>query len=368
MRLSHRLLLVASVALGVSASMANATVLSPYFQTNLVSDLAGVAAFTDPHLQNPWGVSESATSPLWISDQHAGVATLYTVHGLTATPAGGPPPLVVSIPTTPSGPQGPTGQVNNSTTSFVVTQTPTPAPARFIFANLNGTISAWNGVGTTAFIQPQATTPGAVYTGLAIGNVGTTPFLYAANSASATAGISVFDGSFTNVTGTTFANRFIDPTLPAGLVPFNVQNIGGNIFVTYAPAGHAAQTGATEGQGAVAVFDTAGHFIRQLISGGKLASPWGITMAPSGFGQFGGDLLVGNFASNFSEINAFDPKNGKFLGTLSNAAGQPIRNQALWYIGFGNGAAGGDKNTLYFAAGINAEADGLFGSISPTTG
>src|SRR5262249_45014509 len=154
------------------------------------------------------------------------------------------------------------------------------------------------------------------------------------------------------------------------LVPFNVQNIGGNIYVTYAPAGRAAQTAATEGQGAVAVFDTAGHFLRQLIVGSKLAAPWGITLAPAGFGKFGGDLLVGNFAFNFSEVNAFDPTTGKFLGTLSDAGGNPIRNQALWYIGFGNsanGGIGGDSSTLYFSAGINGERDGLFGSLAPLT-
>src|SRR5262249_39439661 len=163
-----------------------------------------------------------------------------------------------------------------------------------------------------------------------------------------------------------------DPLLPSdlSLVPFNVQNIGGNIYVTYAPAGRAAQTAATEGQGAVAVFDTAGHFLRQLIVGSKLASPGGITMAPAGFGKFGGDLPVGHFALHFSEVNAFDPATGKFLGTLSDASGNPIRNQALWYIGFGNsstGGVGGDSNTLYFSAGINGERDGLFGSLAPIT-
>jgi len=146
-------------------------------------------------------------------------------------------------------------------------------------------------------------------------------------------------------------------------VPFNVQNIGGNLYVTYAPSGHTAQTGATEGQGAVAEFDTAGNFLRQVVVGSKLASPWGITMAPASFGKFGGDLLVGNFAENFSEINAFDPNTGKFLGTLSDESGNPIRNSGLWYIGFGNGTQGGDPNTLYFSAGIDGEADGLFGSI-----
>src|SRR5262249_41036118 len=145
------------------------------------------------------------------------------------------------------------------------------------------------------------------------------------------------------------------------------------IYVTYAPAGRAAQVAATEGQGAVAVFDTAGHFIRQLIIGSKLAAPWGITMAPAGFGKFGGDLPAGNFAFHFSEGNPFAPAGpaaGKCLGTLSDASGNPIRNQALWYIGFGNsstGGIGGDSNTLYFSAGINGERDGLFGSLAPIT-
>jgi uncharacterized protein (TIGR03118 family) len=326
-----------------------------FAQANLVSDIPGMAQITDPSLKNSWGVSESATSPFWVSNQGTSTSTLYSVTSAGVAKV----PLTVAIPQTSAGPQGPTGQVANQTTSFVLNGN----PSNFIFANLNGTISAWNG-GTVATVE--ATTPGASYTGLAIAtDAKSGSLLYAADGAQNR--IDVFNGSF--VRQTLSPRAFVDPALPKnqGLVPFNVQNIGGDIFVTYAPAGHAAQTAATEGQGAVAVFDTAGHFMRQLISGGKLASPWGITMAPSGFGQFGGDLLVGNFAYNFSEINAFDPKNGKFLGTLSNAAGQPIRNQALWYIGFGNGAAGGDKNTLYFAAGINGEADGLFGSIAPVT-
>jgi uncharacterized protein (TIGR03118 family) len=144
-----------------------------------------------------------------------------------------------------------------------------------------------------------------------------------------------------------------------------VQNIGGDIYVTYAPADHAAQTAAKNGQGAVAVFDTAGNFIRQVVNGGKLASPWGVTMAPASFGKFAGDLLVGNFAFKSGEINAFNPTSGKFVGTLTDAAGKPIHNEALWSISFGNGGSGGDPNTLYFTAGINGETDGLFGSIQP---
>jgi uncharacterized protein (TIGR03118 family) len=353
MRPLHRVLLAASVALGLSAPMADATVLSPYFQTNLVSDIAGLAPVTDLNLQNPWGVSESAASPLWISDQHAGVATLYTVHGLSATPAGGPPPLVVTIPATASGPQGPTGQVNNSNMSaFLVNG----ASARFIFANLNGTISAWNGVGTTAI--PQATTPGAVYTGLAIGGTTSAPLLYAANGAQNR--IDVFNGFFAPIT---IAGGFPNPF--PGLVPFNVQNIGGQIYVTYALPGRAAQITAGPGNGAVAIFDLNGNFVRTVINGSQLASPWGITLAPIGFGPFGGDLLVGNFAyGNMSsaggEINAFDPTTGDFLAALdSNPAWQ-----GLWALTFGNGAAGGDPNILYFTTGLSDETHGLFAALA----
>jgi uncharacterized protein (TIGR03118 family) len=144
-----------------------------------------------------------------------------------------------------------------------------------------------------------------------------------------------------------------------------VQNIGGNIYVTYAPPGRAAQISAPVGVGAVAVFDTSGNLIQTLIAGSKLASPWGITLAPASFGGFGGDLLVGNFSFAVSEINAFDPLTGAFVGTITDKGGNPIINSGLWAITFGNGVNGGDPNTLFFAAGINGEADGLFGSLDP---
>jgi uncharacterized protein (TIGR03118 family) len=361
----HGLLLAAAIGLGASAPMANATVIAGYSQTNLVSDIPGLAPVTDANLQNPWGVSESATSPLWISDQAAGVATLYTItNGLTATPAGGP--LVVTIPAMPTPPNGPTGQVNNSingvaTTSFVIPQNNTPSTAaHFIFANLNGTISAWAAAATPAAIE--VTTPGAVYTGLAIGGTTSAPFLYAANDAQGR--IDVFDGTFTNVTNTTFAGKFVDPNLPAGFVPFNVQNIGGNIYVTYAPATIGAnrtpQTMATAGQGYVAIFNANGNFIQQLISGSQLAAPWGIALAPASFGPFGGDLLVGNFSYIDGQINAFNPTTGALLGTLdSNPAWQ-----GLWALTFGNGGSGGSPDILYFTTGLDAETEGLFGALS----
>ena len=231
------------------------------------------------------------------------------------------------------------------------------APASFIFANLNGTISAWNNTaGTSAVVQ--ATTTGAVYTGLAIaGNTAATATLYAANGAQNR--IDVFNSSFTPISS---SGGFVNPF--PGLVPFNVQTIGGNVYVTYAPAGgRLAQINAPEGNGAVAVFDTNGNLLNQLLTGGHLASPWGIALAPSGFGQFGGDLLVGNFSFVASEINAFDPITGAFIGSI------PINTGAngpggLWALIFGNGGSGGDPNTLYFTDGINGETNGLFGSIS----
>lgn len=370
MRRLQSVLFGAFVGLGLTASIANATVLPPYSQTNLVSNLALPGVVQDPNLQNPWGVSESATSPLWISDQAAGVATLYTVHGTTATPAGGPPPLVVSIPALPAPPNGPTGQVNNSiggvaTNSFMITQSGALAAAHFIFANLNGTISAWTAAPNPA--QIQVTTPGATYTGLAIGGTVAAPFLYAANGAQNR--IDVFDGTFTNVTGTPqFAGKFANPFTGDGLVPFNVQNIGGDIYVTYAPATIGAnrtpQTMATAGQGAVAKFDTSGNLLDTVINfdqiGSHLASPWGIALAPAGFGPFGGDLLVGNFSYSLGEIDAYNPVTGAFLGTLdSNAAWQ-----GLWALTFGNGGNGGDTNILYFTTGLNAETNGLFAALS----
>jgi uncharacterized protein (TIGR03118 family) len=331
-------------ALGILAlTQAPALFAGSFVQTNLVSDIPGLAEITDPNLKNPWGVSSSSTSPFWVSNQGTSIADLFTVHGLTVTQNA----LEVSIPMSSTGPQGPTGQVNNSTSSFLVNG----SPAAFIFANLNGTISAWNG-GTTA--QIEMTTPGAVYTGLAI-NAGSTPLLYAANNAQNS--IDVFDSSFHPVVlgPDAFSNPF------PGLVPFNVQNIGGKIYVTYALPGRPAEIAATEGQGGVAVFDTNGNLLQTLINGSKLASPWGITVAPSNFDGFANDLLVGNFSFAAGEINAFDPTTGAFLGqVISNTS-----FEGLWDLSFGNGGNGGDPSTLYFTTGLNGESDGLMAALTP---
>lgn len=357
MKRSYGILLAAAFGLSVSGFSVNATVIAGYQQTNLVSDLAIPGVVQDPNLKNPWGVSESTTSPLWVSDQAAGVATLYTIGptGLTATPA----TLVVPIPTTSSGPQGPTGQVFNNTTSFLipVTTGASPTPAHFIFDNLNGTISAWAQSQTPAAIE--ATVPGATFTGLAIGNVAGTPYLYAANGGT-NPGVDVFDGTFTNVTNTTFAGKFTNPF--PGLVPFNAQNIGGMIYVTYAPPGHTAETMATTG--GVAIFDTSGNLVSSFTNS-ELGAPWGIAIAPSNFGPVSGDLLIGNFAyGNLSpvggEINVFNPTTGAFIETLDRVSAW----EGLWALTFGNGGSGGNPDILYFTTGLNSEADGLLGAVS----
>jgi hypothetical protein len=190
-------------------------------------------------------------------------------------------------------------------------------------------------------------------------------FLHAANPKQGR--IDVFDRSFHGVTLSSGA--FVDPLLPAGLVPFNVEDVDGDLYVAYAKGGPpVAKTVAPEGSGAIAVFDTSGNFIKQLTSGRKLASPWGITLALHGFGEFSGALLVGNFSYVATEINAFDPVSGAYLGTLADSSGNTLLqgDNGLWDLTFGNRGKGGLPVTLYFTSGLNAESDGLLGAITPT--
>jgi uncharacterized protein (TIGR03118 family) len=342
---------ILALSAGMEESRAN------YFQTNLVSNVPGLATITDPLLVNPWGMARSSTSPFWTSNQGTNTATLYAVTGSTnVTQVNVAPNGFVAIPTTAGGPQGPTGQVNNTNTaSFQLTPGQISTSSRFIFADLNGTISGWAGGATSTVV---ASTPNAVYTGLAINSAQTR--LYAANGAAGT--IDVFDSSFNPVN---LGGGFADSTIPTGFVPFNVQNIGGEIYVTYAPAGLIPQRGATLGMGFVDVFDENGGLVRRAVSGGQLAAPWGIALAPASFGEFGGDLLVGNFSFVASEINAFDPVTGAFRGTIPINVGVGNTPGGLWGLMFGSGVmSGGSANTLYFNNGINGEGAGLFGAIS----
>jgi uncharacterized protein (TIGR03118 family) len=316
-----------------------------FTQTNLVSDVPNLAAITDPNLKNPWGASFSATSPFWVSNQASGTATLYNGAGAIT-------PLVVTIP---GGmpPSGPTGQVNNSVGAgtFPVNGT----ASSFIFDTLNGTVDAWNAATGTTAVQ-VASTSGAVYTGLALGTVGTTPYLYAADS---TGQIHVFNANWGDVTGTTFAGKFVDPTPIAGFVPFNIQLIGSDLYVTYAHL--SGPTGLPGGY--VDIFDTSGNFIKRVATNGPLYAPWGLVIAPVGFGSFGNDLLVGNFGNG--EILAYDPATDALLGTIDGPNGQPLVNPFLWALETRIGGTGSDLNAVYFTAGINNQNDGLFGKIDP---
>ena len=345
-----------ALVIAVAGSCAGAGQSLAYVQTNLVSDIPGLATITDPLLSNPWGMSRSATSPFWTSNQGSTSSTLYAVTGTTnvSKVTGVNAQGFVGIPVTTGGAQGPTGQVNNgNTASFQLTPGDPSTSARFIFADLNGTISGWAG-GLTSTIK--VTTAGVAYTGLAINTAQTR--IYAARAG----GIDVFDSNFDPVS--LGPGAFNDA--PPGLVPFNVQNIGGKLYVTYAPAGgRPNQIAATAGMGAVDVYDENGNLLRQLVAGSQLASPWGVTLAPSGFGQFGGDLLVGNFSFALSEINAFDPTTGALVGTIPINPGDGQTPGGLWDIMFGSGTGnGGNANTLYFTDGIDGETHGLFGALT----
>jgi uncharacterized protein (TIGR03118 family) len=340
-----------------------------YRQTNLVSDIPGLARFTDSNLVNPWGLSHSPTSPWWVSDNGKGVATLYKGDGTAV-------PLVVTIPPPGGSPAGttsaPTGNVFNGTSDFVVTGKNGSGPSLFIFATEDGTIAGWNpNADPTNAILEGNPPAGAVYKGLAMGSVGSSNFLYATNFHAGT--IDVFDKNFAHVT---LSGTFTDPNLPpctndtttACFAPFGIRNINGNLYVTYAlqklPDKHDDQAG--PGNGFVDVFDTNGHLLQRLISHGELNSPWGLALAPNGFGRFGKDLLVGNFGDG--HINAYEIDTGAFRGQLKDQRGNPITINGLWALGFGNGALAGPTDTLFFTAGINDEADGLFGSITKGKG
>src|SRR5271157_580016 len=324
-----------------------------FSQQNLVSDIPGLAAWTDPNLVNPWGVSFSPTSPFWVADNGTGLATLYNSTGT-------PLSLVVTIPppTGQMGPAAPDGQVFN----------PNPANfggSHFIFATEDGTISSWSG-GTNAVLQVDNSAGNSVYKGLALASNGSGTFIYATDFHNGA--INVFDTSFHPAT---LPGSFTDPNLPAGYAPFNIVASGGNLYVSYAvqnPAKHDDVAG--PGNGILDVFDTNGNFVQRLVSnGGALNSPWGMAWAPAGFGKFGGDLLVGNFGDG--TINVYDPVTGTWLAQLDDPSGNPVTNLGLWDITFGNGGNGGSKNILYFTAGIpgpggQIEENGLFGSITTT--
>ena len=317
--------------------------------TNLVtSNSAAIPAqITDPHSSNSWGISFSPTSPFWVSADGSGVANVYTVSGSSdvASENG----IMVTIP----GDGTVTGQVNNSNSGAFNTDS-------FLFVSEDGTISGWKGaLGTTGTAENlQLASTANVYKGAAISTSGSNSYLMAANFR--TGNIDVLKGTATTPT---LPGSFIDPGIPAGYAPFNIQNLGGNLFVTYAlqdSAKHDDDPGL--GHGYVSEFDTQGNFLGRIASQGTLNSPWGLAIAPSTFGSYAGDLLVGNFGDG--AINAFNLGTDTFVGQLQGTSG-PLAIDGLWGLTVGNDHSGGSSGKLYFSAGPNNEADGLFGVIAP---
>jgi len=353
---------LAAGALG--AVPAGATAHTSYRQINLVSDQAGKANLTDPDLVNAWGLAASPGtnaspgSPLWVADNGSDKATLYA--GASATSVS-KVPLVVNV----TG-AAPTGQVFNSDSSaFVVSDSHgNSGSSLFLFDTENGTIDGW-----APNVNPNGTNPStvtevgrnnganAVYKGLAIAksSVGTT--LYATNFRSGR--VEAYDGTFTPVELP--GGLFVDPKLPAGYGPFGIAVIMGKLYVSFAKQDATLHDDvAGQGNGFVDVFGRNGKFIRRLITRGALNSPWGMALAPASFGQFAGDLLVGNFGDG--HINVYNPTSGLRLGQLRGSNGQPIVIDGLWGLMFGNGNAAGN-NQLLFSAGPDGESHGLLGKI-----
>jgi uncharacterized protein (TIGR03118 family) len=345
--------LTLALALG-SASLIAQHGKSGYVQHNLVSDGSLAADHTDANLVNAWGVAFNPNGFVWVANNHTGTSTLYDGDG-------NPQSLVVSIPT-PSAATGgsPTGIVFNASSGFVVTGANGSGPSRFLFATEDGVIAGWAPAADTthAIMAVDNSINNAIYKGIALSAGGSGQLLYATDFHNAK--IDVFDATFTPVN---FARgAFVDAGIPAGFAPFGIQAIGGNIYVTYAMQDADAEDDVHgKGLGYVDAYDPNGHLIRRIASRGVLNAPWGLALAPDGFGTFSHDLLIGNFGDG--TINAFNLKNGTPAGELRGADNRPLAIDGLWGISFGNGLANQPVNTLFFAAGPNDEANGLYGRI-----
>jgi uncharacterized protein (TIGR03118 family) len=316
-----------------------------YTRTDLVSDQPGGTVLPDSNLVNAWGMARGPNGPVWVSNNGTNTATVY--RGAV----GGAPvqkvPLDVTIP---GG--APTGQVFNDTNGF--TAPGAPGPAQFIFASEDGDITAWAG-GNAALLARHV--DGASYKGLALDHSPFGPLLLAANFAAAK--VDVFDSTFTPLPVDLL---FRDPDLPKGYAPFNIAELAGQILVTYALVNPATGDDvAGQGHGFVDVFTTYGALVRRLVTRSPLDSPWGMAIAPANFGQFSGDLLVGNFGNG--RINAFDPQTGRFLGALTDDQGDPIVIDGLWGLLVGDAAAGG-PDAVWFSSGPDHESHGLVGLLT----
>jgi uncharacterized protein (TIGR03118 family) len=350
-RLAMALGAVAAAAAAVAPG-AGAAGAGEYTQTNLVSDQAGKAQLHDPDLVNAWGLAFGPATPAWVANNHSNNSTLYS-GGVGMSP-------VMKIPLTVAIPGGaPTGAVFNGSSSFMIGKGMNAAPALFIFDSEAGRITAWNQMLPHANkAQTVATVKNAIFKGLAIASTKGGPRIYATDFHHGR--VDVWDGSFARVHS---KGAFRDPKLPKRYAPFGIEAVKGKIFVTYAKQDKDAEDDSPGAhRGFIDVYTPAGKLVRRFASHGPLNSPWGIALAPHGFGPASGDLLVGNFGNG--AINAYDATSGKLVGGLESTSGQKLKIDGLWALEFGNGVIGTPK-TLLFTAGPNDETHGLFGELTP---
>lgn len=369
-RQSTVMALVAAAGLAAAAvpaaAAAGAAPANSFVQTNLIANASGHhAKLVDPNLKNAWGLAASPTSPIWVSDNNSGKATVYSggINGSAVT-------LDLTVPVPGANP---TGQVFNSTTGFPVGGSGGTSAIFIVDTDATGAtgatgqIEAWNGgakfvVEDSAKGGPGGKIPaGAIFKGLAIGTATAGPELFAADVANGT--VDVFSSTFAPVSTPA---KFKDPMLPAGYAPFGIQTLGGKVYVSYGKQ-NASKTDVVPGAGlgVVDVYSVNGKLLHHLVSNGPsspLNEPWGLAIAPSGFGPFAGDLLVGNLGNGW--INAFNPTTGHFIGTLDGPSGYPITIHQLWGLMVGNSAFGG-SSSLVFSAGPNSYNNGLVGVINP---
>ena len=348
---------------------------SGFADTALVSDKVGVVAATttiDANLSNPWGVAIAPGLPFWIADNNSNLSTLYSGMGTNETGAiTGANEVGIAIPASAAGvPANPTGQVYNGAGGFLISTSAGMEPALFMFDGEGGTIAAWaKDSGTTAVtVYDDGVANGAnhaVYKGLALGSVNGSSFLYATDLHNNK--VDVFDTNFAKPAN--MQGKFIDPAIPAGFVPFGIVTLNGQLYVSYTmqdAAKHDEAIGA--GLGYVDIFDFSGNFVSRFASAGVLNAPWGMAIAPAGFGSLAGDLLIGNFGDG--TINVFAP-NGTALATsmgpLTVTNGGTLAVPGLWALVFGNGDADKPATTLFYTAGFSDQTDGVFGSIAVTT-